>query len=85
MGLGVFTAAPEVAWERAASTGLFNFDSGYRLVGRFSGRYTGGAAAFLALSLLDSLFGFPRISLIVYLIPSCALLDGKKAMPKGII
>jgi O-antigen ligase len=42
-------------------------------------------AAFLPLSLLDSLFDFPRISLIVYLILLCALFDSKKAMPKGII
>jgi hypothetical protein len=42
-------------------------------------------AAFLPLSLLDSLFDFPRISLIVYLLLFCALLDDKKSMSKRII
>ncbi len=43
MGLGVFAAALGVLWERAAFTGLLNFDSGYRVVGLFSGMHTGGA------------------------------------------
>jgi hypothetical protein len=53
MGLGVFAAALGVLWERAAFTGLFNFDSGYRVVGLFSGMHTGGAyiEAYFALSL----------------------------------
>jgi hypothetical protein len=42
-------------------------------------------AGFLPLSLLDSLFDFPRISLLVYFILMCALFDDKKAMPKRII
>jgi O-antigen ligase len=53
MGLGVFAAALAVAWERAAFTGLLNFDSGYRVVGLFSGMHTGGAyiEAYFALAL----------------------------------
>jgi hypothetical protein len=42
-------------------------------------------AAFLTLSILNSLFDFPRIALLVYLILLCALYDDKKTMPKGII
>ena len=53
MSLGVCAAALAVAWERAAFTGLFNFDSGYRVVGLFSGMHTGGACieAYFALAL----------------------------------
>lgn len=53
MGLGVFAAALAVVWERAAFTGLLNFDSGYRVVGLFSGMHTGGAyiEAYFALAL----------------------------------
>lgn len=53
MGLGVFAAALAVIWERAAFTGLFNFDSGYRVVGLFSGMHIGGAyiEAYFALAL----------------------------------
>jgi O-antigen ligase len=43
MGLGVFFAALGVLWERAAFTGLLDFDSGYRAVGLFSGMHTGGS------------------------------------------
>jgi hypothetical protein len=42
-------------------------------------------AAFLTLSILNSLFDFPRIALLVYLILLCALHDDRKTMPKGII
>ena len=38
-------------------------------------------AAFLALSLFDSLFDFPRIATLVYLILLCTLSDIKKTMP----
>lgn len=41
-------------------------------------------AAFVALSLLDSLFDFPRISLLVYWLLFQAMLNDKKTMPKGI-
>lgn len=53
MGLGVLGAALGVLWERAAFTGLFNFDSGYRVAGLFSGMHTGGAyiEAYFALAL----------------------------------
>ena len=40
-------------------------------------------AAFLALSLVDSVFDFPRISLMVFLLLLSALFDAKKAMPHG--
>ena len=43
MTLGVLGASLGVVWERLSSTGLFNFDSGYRVVGLFSGMHTGGA------------------------------------------
>jgi hypothetical protein len=43
IGLGVFFAALGVLWERVAFTGLLNFDSGYRVVGLFSGMHTGGS------------------------------------------
>jgi hypothetical protein len=53
MGLGVFAAALGVAWERAAFTGLLNFDSGYRVVGLFAGMHIGGSyiEAYFALAL----------------------------------
>jgi hypothetical protein len=53
MGLGVLAAALAVVWERAAFTGLLNFDSGYRVVGLFSAMHTGGAyiEAYFALAL----------------------------------
>lgn len=53
MGLGVFAAALGVVWERAAFTGLLNFDSGYRVVGLFSAMHIGGAyiEAYFALAL----------------------------------
>ena len=43
MSLGVLTAALAVLWERAMFPGLFNFSSGYRVVGLFSGMHVGGA------------------------------------------
>ncbi|WLI88900.1 hypothetical protein Q4S45_19685 [Massilia sp. R2A-15] len=53
MTLGVAAAALAVVWERAVFTGLFNFDSGYRVAGLFSAMHTGGACieAYFALSL----------------------------------
>ena len=53
MGLGVCAAAVGVLWERAAFTGLLNFDSGYRVVGLFSAMHTGGSyiEAYFALAL----------------------------------
>jgi hypothetical protein len=43
----------------------------------------GSLAAFLALSLVDSVFDFPRISLIVFLILLSALFDSRKTMSLG--
>ena len=43
ISLGVIGASAAVIWERLNFTGLFNFDSGYRVVGLFSGMHTGGA------------------------------------------
>jgi hypothetical protein len=43
MVLGVAAATLGVLWERAAFTGLFNFSSGYRVVGLFSAMHIGGA------------------------------------------
>ncbi|PRC93520.1 O-antigen ligase family protein [Solimicrobium silvestre] len=43
MSLGVLGAGLAVAWERISMTGLWNFHSGYRVVGLFSGMHTGGA------------------------------------------
>lgn len=53
MGLGVAAAALGVVWERLAFTGLFNFDSGYRVVGLFSAMHIGGSyiEAYFALAL----------------------------------
>jgi hypothetical protein len=53
MGLGIGAAALAVLWERAAFTGLFNFTSGYRVVGLFSGMHVGGAyiEAYFAIAL----------------------------------
>jgi hypothetical protein len=41
--------------------------------------------AAVPLALLDSLFDFPRIGLLVYLLPMCALFDARKSMPRRII
>ncbi|MFZ6691584.1 hypothetical protein [Undibacterium sp. SXout20W] len=41
--LGTLGASLGVIWERLSFTGLLNFDSGYRVVGLFSGMHTGGA------------------------------------------
>lgn len=41
--LGILGASLAVIWERLSFTGLLNFDSGYRVVGLFSGMHTGGA------------------------------------------
>lgn len=41
--LGVLFASLAIVWERLSYTGLFNFDSPYRVVGLFSGMHTGGA------------------------------------------
>jgi len=43
MSLGVLSATLAVLWERAMFPGLFNFSSGYRVVGMFSGMHVGGA------------------------------------------
>jgi hypothetical protein len=43
MVLGVLCASLAIVWERLSFTGLFNFDSAYRVVGLFSGMHTGGA------------------------------------------
>ncbi|WP_394778511.1 O-antigen ligase family protein [Undibacterium sp.] len=43
MVLGTFAAALVVGWERLSFPGLWNFYSGYRVVGPFSGMHTGGA------------------------------------------
>lgn len=42
MTTGVGAAAIAVMWERAAFPGLLNFNSGYRVVGMFSGMHVGG-------------------------------------------
>jgi hypothetical protein len=44
MASGLLAACVAVLWERMAFTGLFNFSSGYRVVGMFSGMHTGGAS-----------------------------------------
>jgi len=41
--LGVLGASLAIIWERLSFTGLFNFESAYRVVGLFSGMHTGGA------------------------------------------
>ncbi|WP_158590477.1 VanZ family protein [Noviherbaspirillum cavernae] len=53
MTLGVCAAGASVLWERIAFPGLFNFSSGYRVVGMFSGMHVGGAAieAYLVLAM----------------------------------
>ncbi|MFZ6645841.1 hypothetical protein ACO0LO_09000 [Undibacterium sp. TJN25] len=43
MVIGTFAAALVVMWERLSFPGLWNFHSGYRVVGPFSGMHTGGA------------------------------------------
>lgn len=43
MTLGALVAGIAVVWERLAFTGLLDFQSGYRVVGMFSGMHTGGA------------------------------------------
>ncbi|MES2103843.1 MAG: hypothetical protein V4634_07465 [Pseudomonadota bacterium] len=43
MVLGTLAAALVVIWERLSFPGLWNFYSGYRVVGPFSGMHTGGA------------------------------------------
>ncbi|MDB5932881.1 MAG: hypothetical protein JWQ01_225 [Massilia sp.] len=53
MGAGICAAALAVLWERAAFPGVFNFTSGYRVVGLFSGMHIGGAyiEAYFAIAL----------------------------------
>lgn len=53
MAVGICAATLAVLWERAAFTGLFNFTSGYRVVGMFSGMHVGGAyiEAYFAIAL----------------------------------
>ena len=41
--LGTLGCSLAIIWERLSFTGLLNFDSGYRVVGLFSGMHTGGA------------------------------------------
>ncbi|GGC97240.1 hypothetical protein GCM10011396_50930 [Undibacterium terreum] len=43
MVIGTLAAAAVVIWERLSFPGLWNFNSGYRVVGPFSGMHTGGA------------------------------------------
>ncbi|HTD04325.1 O-antigen ligase family protein [Undibacterium sp.] len=43
MLLGTLGAALAIVWERLSFPGLWNFSSGYRVVGPFSGMHTGGA------------------------------------------
>ena len=53
MMLGLAGAASVILWERAAFAGLFNFSSGYRVVGAFSAMHNGGAEveAYLVLAM----------------------------------